>query len=60
MGKGRYLGHAMRSKITPPAGSRWAPKPNARARCMGKELRGGGGGVASFMKASATCKDKGN
>ncbi len=59
MGKGRFLGHAMRSKITPPAGSRWSPKPNARARCMGQALRGGGGGVANFIKASDQCKIRG-
>ena len=57
MGKGRYLAHAMRSKITP--FGRWCPKPNARARCMGMELRGGAGGIANFIKASSACKIKG-
>ena len=57
MGKGRYLAHAMRSKITP--FGRWVPKPNARARCMGQALRGGSGGIANFIKASDTCKIKG-
>jgi len=53
MGKGRYLSHAMKSKITP--FGRWCPKPNARARCMGVEMRKGKG----FMEASGMCKVKG-
>jgi len=58
MGKGRYLAHAMRSKITP--FGRWCPKPNARARCMGMALRGGSGDPkANFVKASGPCKIKG-
>ncbi len=57
MGKGRYLMHALKSKITP--FGRWAPKPNARARCMGQALRGGGGGITNFIKASDACKIKG-
>ncbi len=60
MGKGRTLGHAAHSKVTPPLGMRWSPKPNARARCMGQALRGGGGGVANFIKASDACKVKGS
>ena len=54
MGKGRLLGRAMKSKITP--FGRWAPKPNARARCMGNELKGGKGGRAAFLSASDKCK----
>ncbi len=57
MGKGRFLAHAMKSKITP--FGRWAPKANARARCMGRELSGGHGGIQSFMDASGKCKVKG-
>jgi len=57
MGKGRYLGHAMKSKITPYG--RWCPKPNARARCMGRELRPGGSHRGDFMGASNACKIRG-
>jgi len=57
MGRGRYLAHAMRSKITP--FGRWCPKPNARARCMGTVLQGGSGGRAAFVAASDKCKIKG-
>lgn len=60
MGKGRRLGHAMRSKITPPAGSRWAPPPNARARCMGQALGPGGKFRGDFLGASGACKIKGS
>ena len=61
MGKGRYLAHAMRSKITP--FGRWVPKTNSHAICVGAELDGktGGGhsGVkARFTKASKDCKGK--
>ena len=63
MGKGRTLGRAVHSKVTPPAGTRWAPPANAHARCVGAELRGktGGGqpGVWSrFTNASKACKGK--
>ena len=57
MGKGRYLPHAMRSKITP--FGLWCPKPNARARCMGSELRGGHGSYKEWTDASSKCKVKG-
>lgn len=57
MGKGRFLGHAMKSKITP--FGRWAPKPNARARCMGRELEGKHGAQA-WMDASGKCKVRGS
>ena len=61
MGRGRpFAGH----KIVPPIGARWAPKPNARARCMRRELIGKtGGGQAGvlqrFMSASDKCKVRG-
>ena len=63
MAKGRTLGRAVHSKVTPPAGMRWAPPANAHARCVGGELRGkkGGGraGVAErFTSASKACKGK--
>lgn len=63
MGKGRTLGRAMHSKVTPPAGMRWAPPANAHARCVGDELRGksGGGraGVRSrFSSATKACKGR--
>ena len=58
MGKGRFLSHAMKSKITP--FGRWAPKPNKRARCMGTELHGKGGGRQAFITASDKCKIKGS
>jgi len=58
MRKGRFLGRAMKSKITP--FGRWAPKPNARARCMGNELKGGKGGRTAFIDASGKCKVKGS
>ncbi len=57
MGKGRTLAHAMKSKITP--FGRWCPKPNARARCMGNELQGKGGGRTAFLNASEKCKIRG-
>lgn len=58
MGRGRaFAGH----KIVPPSGARWAPKPNAHARCVGRMLygqRGGGkGGVmARFVAATQACR----
>ncbi len=61
MGRGRpFAGH----KIVPPVGARWAPKPNARARCMRVQLLGKKGGGRSgqlerFMNASGSCKVKG-
>ncbi len=60
MGRGRIGVH----KIVPPIGWRWAPKANARARCMGNELTGkkGGGraGVrARFVTASDACRKAG-
>ena len=58
MGKGRLMVRAMKSKITP--FGRWAPKPNARARCMGNILQGGHGGRQSFLDASGKCKIKGS
>ena len=62
MGKGRLYFTAMKSKITPTG--RWAPKPNARARCMKVELLGKVGGkregqLARFMSASSVCKKTG-
>jgi len=54
MGKGRTLSHAFKSKITP--FGRWCPKPNARARCMGREMRAG----KKFMDASGACKIHGS
>ena len=57
MGRGRsFAGH----KIVPPKGARWAPKPNARARGMRRELTGKGGGYAVFEAASNACKIKGS
>lgn len=61
MGRGRSLGHAMRSRVTPPAGMRWSPPPNAHARCVGAKLFGqtGGGrnGVRErFTQATKSCK----
>ncbi len=62
MGRGRpFAGH----KIVPPIGARWAPKPNARARCMRGELKGKTGGTTQdvwdrFKKASGACKIKGS
>ena len=57
MGRGRpFAGH----KIVPPKGARWAPKPNARARCMRQELKGKGGGFGVFKAASDACKIRGS
>ncbi len=58
MGKGRYLAHAMKSKITP--FGRWVPKTNSHAICVGAALYGQkGGGRAGvrerFTKASKAC-----
>ena len=58
MGKGRYLAHAMRSKITP--FGRWVPKTNQHAICVGAALFGKtGGGRAGvkqrFTEASKKC-----
>lgn len=63
MGKGRTLGQAMSSKLAPPPGMRWVPKPNSHAICVGMELDGkkGGGrsGVKSrFITATKACKGK--
>ena len=60
MGRGR----TGTSKIVPPVGWRWAPKPNARARCMRRELLGKTGGgragqLERFVNASGACKVKG-
>jgi len=44
MGKGRTLGHAMRSRVSPPAGMRWVAPANDHARCVGAELFGKKGG----------------
>jgi len=58
MGKGRtFAGH----KIVPPRGARWAPKPNAHARCVARLLMGKEGGGTSgvrtrFVKATKACK----
>jgi hypothetical protein len=57
MGRGRaFAGH----KIVPPSGARWAPKPSAHARCVGRQLIGQTGGKAAgvrarFSTASAAC-----
>ena len=61
MGKGRTLGAAMRSRVTPPAGMRWAPPANAHARCVGTALYGKTGGGRSgvrerFTEATKKCK----
>jgi len=61
MGKGRILSHAAHSRVTPPAGSRWAPPANAHARCVGAALYGKTGGGRSgvrerFTEASKKCK----
>ena len=60
MGKGRTLGHAMRSRVSPPAGMRWVAPANMHARCVGRELlgkRGGGqeGVRQRFTNASRGC-----
>jgi len=61
MGRGRTLGTAMGSKLVPPKGFRWAPRPNSHAICVGLKLDGqtGGGraGVKTrFIAASKACK----
>lgn len=64
MGRGRYLGHAMSSKLVAPKGFRWAPKPNSHAICVGMELAGKRGGDRNAVKArfitasKVTCKGK--
>jgi len=61
VGRGRFgVG-----RIVPPKGWRWAPKPNARARCIGNELSGktGGGRAGArsrFLAASDACKKRGS
>jgi hypothetical protein len=62
MGKGRMWTRALHSKVTPTG--RWAPPPNARARCIGNQLTGkDGGGKAGvrtrFVEASGACHVKG-
>ena len=59
MGKGRPYATALKSNVTPTG--RWAPKANAHARCVGRELyrKNGGGrmGVQTrFIAASKSCK----
>ncbi len=58
MGNGRMFGRALHSKVTSTA--RWAPPPNARARCIGNELAGKHGGRQAFLEASGKCKVKGS
>ena len=58
MGKGRTMAHAMKSKITP--FGRWCPKPNARARCMGRKMSGVEGPRMNFFEASGACKVRGS
>ena len=60
MGKGRTLSHAMRSRVSPPAGMRWVAPANAHARCVGEKLRGQRGGgrngvISRFTAASKGC-----
>lgn len=45
--------------ITERSGIRWGKRPTGFNRCVGGELRGGGGGVAKFKEAVAKCKGKG-
>ena len=62
MGRGRpFAGH----KIVPPVGARWAPKPNARARCIRSKLLGKTGARLDFSfgpgkTASDECKIRGS
>lgn len=61
MGRGRTLGRAVSSKVVPSKLLRWAPKPNAHARCVASKLKGqtGGGRLAAqtrFTQASKACK----
>jgi hypothetical protein len=61
MGKGRTLGHAMRSRVSPPAGMRWVAPANGHARGVGAELFGKkGGGRAGvrqrFSSVSKACQ----
>ena len=58
MGKGRLLSHAAHSKVTPPAGSRWAPPPNAHARCVGAKLFGQKGGGRNGVRERFTAASK--
>ncbi len=58
MGKGRILSHAAHSKVTPPAGSRWAPPANAHARCVGTKLFGQKGGGRSGVRERFTAASK--
>ena len=57
MGKGRTLGHAMRSRVSPPAGMRWVAPANMHARCVGRELAGkrGGDPRSRFASTSRGC-----
>jgi hypothetical protein len=59
MGKGRTLGHAMRSRVSPPAGMRWVAPANAHARCVGNVMRGQRGGDPRnrFTSASKRCAE---
>ena len=56
MGKGRFLAHAMKSKITP--FGRWAPPANAHARCVGAELFGKKGGGRNGVRERFTAASK--
>ena len=58
MGKGRLLSHAAHSKVTPPAGSRWAPPANAHARCVGAKLFGQKGGGRNGVRERFTAASK--
>jgi hypothetical protein len=59
MGKGRTLGHAMRSRVSPPAGMRWVAPANDHARCVGDKLRGQRGGGQSGVRSRFTAASKG-
>ena len=58
MGKGRILSHVAHSRVTPPAGSRWAPPANAHARCVGAELYGKKGGGRQGVRQRFTAASK--
>lgn len=56
MGKGRFLAHAMKSKITP--FGRWVAKTNPHAICVGAKLFGKSGGGRSAVRQRFTVASK--
>ena len=56
MGKGRVMGRALKSKVTPTG--RWVGKTNSHAACVGMKLDGKTGGTRGDVKKRFTLASK--